>query len=99
VRLSGSGIVDTVNPAPPVAPPPLAFTPGASNSVAASLPPFPPLWINEVEPDNLTGLTNSAGQHAPWVELFNPGTNTVALTNLYLAGDYSNLTNWAFPSG
>ena len=99
VRLSGSGIVDTVNPAPPAAAASLAFTPDASNSIAASLPPFPPLWINEVEPDNLTGLTNRAGQHAPWVELFNPGTNTVALTNLYLAGDYSNLTNWTFPSG
>jgi hypothetical protein len=74
-------------------------TPDASNSVAASLPPFPPLWINEVEPDNLTGLTNSAGEHAPWVELYNPSTNTVALTNLWLTSDYTNLTNWAFPSG
>jgi regulation of enolase protein 1 (concanavalin A-like superfamily) len=98
VRLSGSGIVDTVNPAPPAAVASLAFTPDASNSVAASLPPFPPLWINEVEPDNLTGLTNRAGQHAPWVELFNPSTNTVALTNLYLADTCTNLTNWAFPS-
>jgi len=80
-------------------PPPLPFTPDASNSVAASLPPFPPLWVNEVEPDNLTGITNSAGQHAPWIELYNPATNTVALTNLYLSGTYSNLTNWAFPSG
>jgi hypothetical protein len=80
-------------------PPPLPFTPDASNSVAASLPPFPPLWINEVEPDNLTGITNSAGQHASWVELFNPTTNTLALTNLYLSGNYSNLTNWVFPSG
>jgi hypothetical protein len=98
VRLSGSGIVNTVNPAPSL---PLSalFTPDASNSVAASLPPFAPLWINEVEPDNLTGLTNSAGQHAPWVELYNPTTNTVALTNLYLGSTYSNLTNWAFPSG
>jgi hypothetical protein len=75
------------------------FTPDATNSVAASLPAFPPLWINEVEPDNLTGITNSAGQHAPWIELYNPGTNTVALTGLYLTGNYSNLTNWAFPSG
>jgi hypothetical protein len=80
-------------------PPPLPFTPDASNSVAASLPPFPPLWINEVEPDNLTGITNSAGQHAPWLELYNPTTNTVGLTNLFLTGNYSNLTNWAFPSG
>jgi hypothetical protein len=80
-------------------PPPLAFTPDASNSVAASLPPFPPLWINEVEPDNLTGLTNSAGQHAPWLELYNPTTNTVALTGLCLSSTYANLTNWVFPSG
>jgi hypothetical protein len=77
--------------------PSLDATPDASNSVAASLPPFAPLWINEVEPDNLTGLTNSAGQHAPWVELYNPTTNTVPLTNLYLTANYSNLTNWAFP--
>jgi hypothetical protein len=80
-------------------PPPLAFTPGASNSVATNLPAFPPLWINEVEPDNLTGLTNSAGQHAPWLELYNPGTNTVALTGIYLTGSYTNLANWAFPAG
>ncbi|MGA2174894.1 MAG: lamin tail domain-containing protein, partial [Verrucomicrobiota bacterium] len=99
VRLSGSGIVDTVNPAPPAVLPSLAFTPGASNSVATNLPAFPPLWINEVEPDNLTGLTNSAGQHAPWLELYNPGTNTVALTGLYLTGSYTNLANWAFPAG
>ncbi len=99
VRLSGSGIVDTVNPAPPAAAPTAFFTPDAANSVAASLPAFAPLWINEVEPNNLTGITNSAGTHAPWLELYNPTTNAVALTNLYLATNYTELTNWAFPSG
>jgi hypothetical protein len=79
--------------------PPLPFTPDASNSIAASLPPFAPLWLNEVESENVTGITNSAGQHAPWVELYNPSTNTVALTGLYLATNYSDLTEWAFPSG
>ncbi len=79
-------------------PPPLAATPGFVNGVSTSLPAFPPLWINEVEPDNLTGITNRAGQHAPWLELFNPSTNTVVLTNLYLSDSYSALTNWAFPS-
>jgi hypothetical protein len=74
-------------------------TPDAPNSVVATLTPFPSLWINEVEPDNLTGITNSAGQCAPWLEIFNPSTNTVALTGLYLTDDYSNLTNWAFPDG
>ncbi len=93
------GSLTPSNPAPPAALAHSLFTPDAGNSVAVSLPPFPPLWINEVEPDNLTGLTNSAGQHAPWLELFNPGTNTVSLANLYLTGSYTNLTNWAFPSG
>jgi hypothetical protein len=74
-------------------------SPGTANLEATTLPAFPPLWINEVEPDNLTGLTNSAGQHAPWVELFNPSTNAVLLTNLFLTCDYANLTNWAFPPG
>ncbi len=78
---------------------PAAFTPDAANSVAASLPAFAPLWINEVEPDNITGITNSAGTHAPWLELYNPSTNAVALTNLYLASNYTVLNIWAFPSG
>lgn len=74
-------------------------TPGASNSVAASLAPFPPLWINEVQPNNLTGITNSAGQHTPWIEIYNPTTNAVSLYGLYLTGNYSNLLQWPFPSG
>ena len=41
-----------------------------------SLAPFPSLWINEVQADNLTGITNSAGQHTGWLELYNPSTNS-----------------------
>jgi hypothetical protein len=74
------------------------FTPGSANSVAASLPPFQPLWLNEIQADNLTGVTNSAGQPAPWVELYNPSTNVVSLAGLYLANSYTNLTAWTFPS-
>jgi len=48
------------------------FTPGSANSVITNLPPFPPLWLNELQADNLTGITNSLGQHVPWLELFNP---------------------------
>ena len=77
---------------------PLSATPGERNSVAAALVPFPPLWINEVQPDNLTGLTNRAGQHTGWLELFNPGTNAVSLNHLYLANTYTNLLQWAFPT-
>ena len=73
-------------------------TPDALNSVASLLTPFPSLWINEVQPENLTGITNSAGQHAPWLELYNPGTNVISLHGLYLADNYTNLLQWAFPT-
>lgn len=96
LRLSGSGIVATINPAPPSGL--LTATPDAANSVAASITPFPTIWINELQADNLTGITNSAGQHVPWVELFNPGSNTISLNGIYLANNYTNLLQWPFPS-
>ena len=96
VRLSGSGTVATVNPAPPTTAMTPA-TPGTRNSVAAALTPFPSLWLNELQANNLTGITNSAGQHTGWLELYNPGTNVISLNGLYLANNYTNLLQWAFP--
>jgi len=75
-----------------------AATPGATNALFTSLPLFAPLWLNELQADNLTGITNHAGQRTGWLELYNPTTNVVALTNLYLANNYTNLTAWAFPT-
>jgi hypothetical protein len=77
---------------------PFSATPGRLNSVAAALTPFPSLWINELQADNLTGITNSAGQHTGWLELYNPSTNVISLNGLYLANNYTNLLQWAFPS-
>jgi len=96
---SGTSYAAAVNPAPPSRQVLAQSTPGASNSVLAALAPFPPLWINELQADNLTSITNSAGQHVGWIELFNPTTNVVPLGGLYLANNYTNLTQWAFPSG
>jgi regulation of enolase protein 1 (concanavalin A-like superfamily) len=76
---------------------PAAFTPGASNNVQTSLPAFPSVWINELEADNLSGITNRAGQRTPWLELYNPGADTISLAGLHLAKDYNDLTDWAFP--
>ena len=76
----------------------LSATPDKLNSVAAALTLFPSLWINELQADNLTGITNSAGQHAGWLELYNPGTNVISLKGLYLANNYTNLLQWAFPT-
>jgi len=78
---------------------PFSATPSARNSVAALLVPFQPLWINEVQADNLNGITNSAGQHTGWLELYNPSTNIISLNGLYLANNYTNLLQWAFPVG
>jgi hypothetical protein len=97
IRLASSVNPITINPAPPTPPVQAQSTPGAMNSVAASLVVFPTLWINELQAENLTGITNSAGQRVPWIELYNPGTNTVSLGGFYLANDYANLSQWAFP--
>jgi hypothetical protein len=77
---------------------PSSSTPDALNSVAMSLTPFPSLWLNELQADNLNGITNRAGQHTGWLELYNPSTNIISLSGLYLANNYSNLLQWAFPS-
>ena len=104
VRLSGtspnSGEIYSLQNLTSVSGPPLSIcTPGATNSVLSNLAPFPPLWLNELQADNLSGITNGPGQRVPWLELFNPTTNTVSLDGLYLSTNYSSLTAWAFPSG
>jgi len=97
VRLSGSGIfADVTVPLPALSFG--CFTPGTSNVVAAALPSFPPLWINELQPDNLTGVTNKAGQRTGWLELYNPTTNAVSLDGLWLANTYTVLGQWPFPT-
>jgi hypothetical protein len=75
------------------------FTPGAANSVTATLPPFDPVFVNEVLPVNTTGLSDSAGDRDPWVELYNSGTTPVELSGMYLTDAYATLTKWPFPSG
>jgi hypothetical protein len=73
-------------------------TPGTANTVATNLPPFPPIWLNEVQAANLTGPTDNFGEHDPWVELYNAGTNTISLSGFYLGTNYPGVTNWAFPT-
>ncbi len=81
------------------APPAKYLTPGMTNQMTASLPAFPALWINEVQADHSGGLLDNANQPDPWIEIYNSGSNSVSLNGLYLSGNYTNLTNWAFPSG
>jgi hypothetical protein len=104
LRLSNSGLAGTgtVRSDQFVGPPPTIvrtlYTPGATNSVRAALPPFPLLWLNEVQPNNVTGITDRLGHHHPWVELRNSGTNAIDLGGYSLANNYTNLTQWTFPT-
>ncbi|MDB6113049.1 MAG: CotH protein [Pedosphaera sp.] len=98
VRFSGNGLTITTNPAPMTLPLLAAATPAAANSVTATLPAFPAVWLNELQTGNVTGPTNNFGARVPWVELYNPGTNALSLTGLCLSDNYSNLTRWAFPA-
>ena len=88
-----------VQPVPPPPPAPAA-TPSLTNNIASALPPYDPVWLNEIQPVNLTGPLDDVGDREPWVELHNAGTNAVDLSNYFLANNYfSNLSQWPFPAG
>ncbi len=74
-------------------------TPGAPNSVRAVLPPFPPVWLNEVQARNLAGPVDAAGEREPWVELHNAGPGPVDVGGWFLSDDPADLRRWAFPAG
>jgi hypothetical protein len=75
------------------------FTPGATNSVRASLAPFPLLWINELQVFNTNGVMDNFGEREPWIELYNNGPTNVSFAGVFLTDSYSNLTRWPFPAG
>jgi len=97
LRLSGAPVAPLVSTAAAVLTASATRTPGAANSVRATLPSFPPLWLNELQAENLTGPTDNFGERDPWLELYNPGTNTLSLAGLYLGTNYASPTLWAFP--
>lgn len=78
---------------------PVMATPATANFVAGTVAPYPLLWINEVLPVNLNGLPDNTTTPQPWVELFNSGTNDLSLDGFYLANNYTNIAQWAFPPG
>lgn len=77
----------------------IRYTPGTNNSVRQSLPPFPPLWLNEVQPQNVTGPTDRFGNRSAWLELYHAGSAPLSLAGFYLATNYQGGPHWAFPAG
>ncbi len=97
VRFSGAPSAFLAGQTPYQAPAAAIRTPGATNSVSASLPSFPTLWLNEIQPENLTGAADNFGERDPWVELYNSGTNTISLNGYFLGTNYSSPALWVFP--
>jgi hypothetical protein len=78
---------------------PQATSPGLTNPTAGVLPPYPLVWLNEVQPQNVSGPTDRFGTRSPWVELYNSDTNALLLENYYLAASYGTPLQWQFPTG
>lgn len=62
---------------------------------------LPDVVINEFMAvnDSLSNITDPAGQHDDWVELFNRTGSAIDLAGYYLSDDYANPTLWQFPAG
>jgi len=73
-------------------------TPGYANSVRSTLAPFPEIWIHEVLPRNVSGITDNAGDRDPWIEIAHRGTQPVDLAGWWLTDDFNHLAKWPFPA-
>lgn len=78
---------------------PTLATPGRANTVAQPMLAYDNVWLNEVQPNNLTGITDNNGETEPWLELYNGGTSAIDLSGYWLADNYTNLAQWQFPAG
>jgi hypothetical protein len=99
LRLSGNGIQVNQDTQMPGAIPLAKSTPGQTNSVFARLVAFPPVRLNEVQPNNASGLRDNFNERDPWLELYNAGSAASDLSGFYLSDTSSNLTKWQFPAG
>jgi len=77
----------------------LIATPGFANSVLDYQSYIPKVWINEIQVENQTGITNSFGVRSPWIELLYNGDNNIVLTNYYISDNYEDLLKYNIPDG
>lgn len=73
-------------------------TPGATNSSKADLPPFPAVWLNEIQPRNDGAITDSYGEADQWVEIYYTGTEPLSLDGYSLSNDPDQPYLWSFPA-
>ncbi len=56
-----------------------------------------PLVINEFMASNGTTVADPQGHHDDWIEIYNPGPQTLDLGGMYLTDDLGHPTQWPFP--
>ncbi|HTD87127.1 MAG TPA: lamin tail domain-containing protein, partial [Candidatus Binatia bacterium] len=78
---------------------PVFATPGAPNTLTRDLPPYPLLWINEIQAVNPNGVRDNLNEAEPWIELFNSGNTAINLDGFFLTDNFNVLNKWAFPAG
>ncbi len=74
-----------------------ACSPGARNRLNTTLSSLPGVWLNEIQTRNVTGPVDAAGEHEPWVELYNSQTTSVSLAGWTLATAAAD-PGWTFPT-
>jgi hypothetical protein len=57
----------------------------------------PPLKLNELMAQNSTIIQDENGEFDDWVEIWNAGQQTIALTGMHLTDNLNNPTKWTFP--
>ncbi len=57
------------------------------------------LYINEVMASNATTIADETGDEADWLEIYNPGSNSIDIGGYYVSDDLDNLTKYQLPTG
>lgn len=57
----------------------------------------PRIFISELMASNAQSLQDLDGDSPDWIELYNPGPESVQLAGWYLSDEEADLTKWAFP--
>ncbi len=55
------------------------------------------ILINEVMAGNKSAVVDNTGQYSDWIELYNPGANSVSLSGWGLSDSKTEPAKWAFP--
>lgn len=67
-------------------------------SLATRFNPRPRLVISEFMAKNTATIQDEDGAYSDWIEIYNPGSTAVDLTDWCLTDNAGNLTKWRFPA-